>query len=271
MADAQRQGLFSFFGKKPEDSESAGAERLRDATESFLTLRVDDIMVPRADIVSIEVSATLQELLTQFRESAHSRMPVFHETLDEPVGMIHIKDVVNYLQPAIEGGQMFDLLERQIINDTKRPVLFVPPSMRVEALLARMQARRIHMAIVVDEYGGTDGLVTLEDVVETLVGNIEDEHDEDEIQLKTLKDGWDADARISIDDFEAAAGQEFATPDEEDDVDTLGGLVFTLAGRVPLRGEILRHPSGFEFEVTDADPRRVKRLRIRKRVVRPEA
>ena len=157
--------------------------------------------------------------------------------------------------------------QRKVLKYIRRPVLFVPPSMLARDLLKRMQARRSHMAIVVDEYGGTDGLVTIEDLVEEIVGEIEDEHDDidPEIQIVTGTSGrsvWEADARTSIDDFEEVLGRDFATPDEEEDVDTLGGLVFTLAGRVPERGEIIRHPDGIEFEVVDADPRRVKRLRI---------
>ena len=157
--------------------------------------------------------------------------------------------------------------DKKVLQYIKREVLFVPPSMLAQDLLRRMQGRRIHMAIVVDEYGGTDGLVTIEDLIETIVGDIDDEHDERDpvVQIVTGKGGrtvWEADARILIDDFEASLGRDFATPDEEDDVDTLGGLIFTLAGRVPERGEIIRHASDVEFEVIDADSRRVKRLRI---------
>jgi len=214
-------------------------QRMVTAAERFHRLRVDDVMVPRANIVAIDNTSTLTELSKAFKEAGHSRLPVYKDTLDEPVGMVHIKDLMPYLMLDAKG------------RTNKR----------------RMQGRRIHMAVVVDEYGGTDGLVTIEDLVETIVGDIDDEHDErePEVQIVTDKGGrsvWEADARIHIDDFEEALGRDFATPDEEDDVDTLGGLIFTLAGRVPERGEIIRHDSGLEFEVIDADSRRVKRLRI---------
>jgi len=181
--------------------------------------------------------------------------------------MVHIKDLMPYLMFDARGRTAETYPDRKVIKSIKREVLFVPPSMLAQDLLRRMQGRRIHMAIVVDEYGGTDGLVTIENLIETIVGDIDDEHDEmePEVQIVTGRGGrsvWEADARISIDDFEKVVGRDFATPDEEEDVDTLGGLIFTLAGRVPERGEIIRHASGLEFEVMDADSRRVKRLRI---------
>ena len=181
--------------------------------------------------------------------------------------MVHIKDLLPYLMLDARGRTAKTYPDRKVIRTIKRSVLFVPPSMLAQDLLRRMQARRIHMAIVVDEYGGTDGLVTIEDLIEPIVGDIEDEHDEldDALKRVTLEGGqicWDADARMSIDDFEDAIGRDFATIDEEEEVDTLGGLVFTLAGRVPERGEIIVHPEGVEMEVIDADPRRVKRLRV---------
>lgn len=241
--------------------------RMVTAAERFHRLRVDDVMVPRADIVAIDSTSTLTELSNAFRDAGHSRLPVYKETLDDPTGMVHIKDVVPYLMLDAKGRTNKTYPNKKILQYIKREVLFVPPSMLAQDLLRRMQGRRIHMAIVVDEYGGTDGIVTIEDLIETIVGDIDDEHDErdPEVQIVTGKSGrsvWEADARIHIDDFEKALGRDFATPDEEDDVDTLGGLIFTLAGRVPERGEIIRHASGLEFEVIDADSRRVKRLRI---------
>ena len=268
--------LFGRSAEQPsdEDPQSISAkeselskEEMVDAAKRFHLITVEDVMVPRADIVAVETAATLTELSQTFKEAGHSRLPVYKETLDEPLGMVHIKDVMPYLMFDAKGRNGKTYPDKKIIRHIRRPVLFVPPSMLAQDLLKRMQARRSHMAIVVDEYGGTDGIVTIEDLIEEIVGEIDDEHDDidPEIQIVTGKGGrsvWEADARTAIDDFEEALGRDFATPDEEEDVDTLGGLVFTLAGRVPERGEIIRHPDGIEFEVIDADQRRVKRLRI---------
>ena len=250
----------------PEASDLS-QRRMVTAAERFHRLRVDDVMVPRADIVAVDSTSTLTELSAAFKAAGHSRLPVYKETLDDPTGMVHIKDLMPYLMLDAKGRTNKTYPDKKVLQYIKREVLFVPPSMLAQDLLRRMQTLRIHMAIVVDEYGGTDGLITIEDLIETIVGDIDDEHDEREaeVQIVTGKGGrsvWEADARIHIDDFEKALGRDFATPDEEDDVDTLGGLIFTLAGRVPERGEIIRHASGIEFEVMDADSRRVKRLRI---------
>ena len=247
---------------------AAAQERMLDAAERFHLLRVDDVMVPRADIVAIDKTCTLKDMSRAFREAGHSRLPVYEDTLDNPIGMVHIKDLLPYLMFDARGRTAKTYPDRKVVRTIRRPVLFVPPSMLAQDLLRRMQARRIHMAVVVDEYGGTDGLVTIEDLIEPIVGDIEDEHDALDIGIKRVeleggRVAWDADARVTIDDFEAAMGRDFATRDEEEEVDTLGGLVFTLAGRVPERGEIIVHPVGVEMEVLDADPRRVKRLRIR--------
>ncbi len=247
---------------------NAAQEQMMDAAQRFHVLRVDDVMVPRADITAIDTAATLTELSNAFKAAGHSRLPVYKETLDDPIGMIHIKDLLPYLMLDAKGRSGKTYPDKKVIQYIKRDVLFVPASMLAQDLLRRMQARRIHMAVVVDEYGGTDGLVTIEDLIEPIVGDIDDEHDAAEPEVQTLTDTggrsvWEADARITIEDFEAALGRDFATDDEEEDVDTLGGLIFTLAGRVPERGEIIRHETGLEFEVLDADPRRVKRLRIR--------
>jgi CBS domain containing-hemolysin-like protein len=243
-------------------------ERMVEATEKFHTLRVQDVMVPRADIIAVDAETGLHDLSRAFEDAGHSRLPVYKDTLDEPMGFVHIKDLLPHLMLNARGRAGKNYKEKKILKAIRRAVLFVPPSMLARDLLRRMQVRRIHMAIVVDEYGGTDGIVTLEDLLEPIVGDIEDEHDgaESTVEVVGTVNGvtvYEADARIGIDDFEDALGREFATPDEEDDVDTLGGLVFTLAGRVPERGEIVRHPDGVEFEIMDADPRRVKRLRIR--------
>lgn len=228
---------------------------------SFGDLRVDDVMVPRVDVVALEENATLDEVLRVFRDSNHSRWPIYRETLDDPLGMVHIKDIVSYITPALSG----QTLPPFSLKAVKRDVLFVPPSMPALDLLVKMQATRVHLALVIDEYGGTDGLVSIEDLMEEIVGDIEDEHDEDEgPEFVEREDGSiDADARASIEDLEKLIGKTLVEPESEDDVETLAGLVFSLAGRVPARGEIIKHPaSGLEFEVRDADPRRIKRLRI---------
>jgi CBS domain containing-hemolysin-like protein len=228
-------------------------------------LRVADVMVPRADIVGVEVSTPLGELAQIFAEAAHSRLPIYRETLDDPVGVVHIRDVIHHLTPGEHGARQNGWSDREVLPTIGRPLLFAPPSMHATDLLRRMQARRTHLALVVDEYGGTDGLVTLEDLIEPIVGDIEDEHDdEDSPAIISRGDGvWDVEARASIDAFEQAAGEEIAAPDEDEDVDSLGGLVFTLAGRIPERGEVIRHHKGYEFEVLEADPRRIKRMRVR--------
>jgi CBS domain containing-hemolysin-like protein len=219
---------------------------------------VSDVMVPRAEIVSIEVTATREEIVEMLSREAHSRVPVYRETLDDAIGMVHIKDVL----AAYASDAPFD------IHDIVRKVLFVSPTMRILDLLLQMRLARVHLALVVDEFGGVDGLVTIEDAIEEIVGDIQDEHDVEDIDLIERPDGsLIADARTEIEDFEDRVGP-ILTPDERDEVDTLGGLVVELAGRVPSRGEVIRHSSGVEFEVIDADPRRVKRLRLR-RLPRP--
>jgi CBS domain containing-hemolysin-like protein len=237
--------------------------------QEFQLKRVEDVMVPRADITAVEITTPLKELTAIFGEAAHSRLPVFRETLDDPVGVAHIKDVVGHLARYAETGgrnsDAEDWSEACILPEIKRPLLYVPASMRALDLLLKMQSRRMHMALVVDEFGGTDGLVTLEDLLEPIVGDIEDEHDiADTVSVRAKGPGlWEADARAEIAELEEILGKEVATEEEEADVDTLGGLIFRLAGRVPERGEVIVHPSGFEFEVLDSDPRRIKRLRVR--------
>ncbi len=214
-----------------------------------------DVMVPRADIVAVEISTPFSELMQRMSREAHSRMPVYRETLDDVVGIVHIKDVIGYFTKAEE----FDLAK------ITRKALFVSPSMRVLDLLLEMRLARLHMAMVVDEYGGIDGLVTIEDLIESIVGDIQDEHDVE--QPPGMIDRPDgsmlADARTDVADFEAKVGSVLTEEERAQDIDTLGGLVVYLAGRMPSRGEVIRHPSGTEFEVIDSDPRRVKRLRIR--------
>jgi magnesium and cobalt transporter len=226
----------------------------------FGELRVKDVMVPRADIVAVEESTPLSELILQFREAQHSRLPVYRETLDDPIGLVHLKSVLQQLEIKDDGA--FTLREAPI-SAIKHDILFAPPSMPALDLLLKMQATHIHLALVIDEYGGTDGLVSIENIIEEIVGDIADEHDEESPQARPLPSGgFIADARIDLEDFKAETGIEFPV-DEDSEIDTLGGLVVSLLGRVPQRGEIVAHPNGTEFEVLEADPRRVKRLLIR--------
>ncbi len=215
---------------------------------------ISDVMVPRADIMSVECETGLSEVIALITREGHSRLPVFREVLDDAIGMVHIKDVIVWRGR----DSQFSL------GDIVRKVLFVPPSMQVLELLLEMRATRCHMALVVDEYGGIDGLVTIEDLVEEIVGEIEDEHDHtDEPIMGEGPDGaLIADARVPIEMLEQRLGK-IATDEERENIDTLGGLVFSLAGRVPMRGELIAHPSGLEFEILDADPRRIKKLRLR--------
>ncbi|HVF82664.1 MAG TPA: hemolysin family protein [Sphingomicrobium sp.] len=212
-----------------------------------------DICVPRGEIVSVPQSISMDDLYNSFAEAGHSRLPVTGESLDEVVGMVHIKDVFNaHLDNGYSPG----------VADILRDPLFVPESMGVLDLLARMRAQRVHLAIVVDEFGGTEGLVTIEDVVEEIVGEIEDEHDEEEVaMLACLDDGlWEADARVELDELARTVDSRLI--DVEDDVDTLGGLAFALAGRLLAPGESVQHPSGWRLECVEADERKMTRLRL---------
>ena len=239
-----------------------GAVDIVDQAEAFQTLRVSDVMTPRADIVAVEISATFEELVGRFAEAEHSRMPIYRETLDEPVGLVNIKDVFKLLQRQVETVKV-DWKERAL-RKLRREILYVPASMRAADLMIRMQARRIHMALVIDEFGGTDGLVTLEDLIEAVVGEIDDEYDEVEPQITCRSVGvYEADGRAPLEELEALLKLELSPPDLEEEIETVAGLVNALAGRLPQRGEVITHPAGFEFEVVDADPRRVKRVRVR--------
>ncbi len=223
--------------------------RLRETT-------ADDVMVPRADIVAMRVDVSLEESLQQIRWEGHSRLPVYREQLDDVVGMVHIKDVIAYIGRP-EAFRLEAILRRP---------LMVAPQMPVLDLLLQMRQARIHLALVVDEYGGIDGLVTIEDLVETIVGDISDEHDEvDAAMMVERPDGaLDINARLPVEEFESRMGPVLSEDERDADIETVGGLVFTLAGRVPAKGEVISHPSGIEFRVLDADPRRIRKLRVRK-------
>jgi CBS domain containing-hemolysin-like protein len=268
------QKLFSFWSRGASNGDLTEAGRERDGDRSrrarremierviaFDEKRVADVMAPRADIVAVEADAALDALVRAFAEAGHSRLPIYRDDLDNPLGMVHIKDVVGLIAKPEEAAA----LEPPILKHIRREVLYAPPSMRITDLLLRMQASRIHMALVIDEYGGTDGLVTIEDLVEEIVGDINDEHDDDAAPTVLARPGggWDADARVELGEFADATGVEFVA--EDDEADTLGGLVVSLAGRVPQRGEVISHPAGFDFEVTEADARKIRKLRIRRR------
>ena len=263
-------GLFARNADAAEEHEAAApAENAlpqrakRDMIErvlAFYEKRVADVMAPRADIVAVDSKTSLEDLVRAFADGGHSRMPIYRGDLDDPIGMVHIKDVVHLMAHPEEAR----LVEGPILKKIRREILYVPPSMRITDLLLKMQQTRIHMAVVIDEYGGADGVVTIEDLVEEVVGDINDEHDEDE-QLTVEPcpgGGWEADARVELSALAAATGFPLSA---EEEVDTLGGLIFSLAGRVPQRGEILAHESGFEFEVAEADARKVRKIRIRRR------
>ena len=238
-------------------------------------LRVEDIMVPRADVIAVGLHMTLGEVLDVFREAGHSRLPVHGDTLDDPRGMVHIRDFVEilvagtpaYVRPGARPAAAVTLATPLKTGEVIRPVLFVPPSMQALDLLRKMQASRTHMALVIDEYGGTDGLVTIEDIVEVIVGDIEDEHDEEEAPLiEAEADGtYLADGRAALDDVSAALGVDLTLGDDAEEIDTIGGLVTSLCGHLPQRGEVVTGHADFDFEILEADPRRVKRLRIRPR------
>jgi magnesium and cobalt transporter len=225
--------------------------RLRETT-------ADDVMVPRADIVAMRADLTLEQAVAQIRDDGHSRLPVYREQLDDIIGMVHVKDFFPYMGRP----------EAFSIEAILRKPLMVAPRIRVLDLLLQMRQQRVHLALVVDEYGGIDGLVTIEDLVETIVGEIDDEHDDEESPMVTERpDGTlDLNARLPVEDFERRMGPVLSEDERDADIDTVGGLVFTLAGRVPAKGEVISHPSGLEFRILDADARRIRRLRARRTV-----
>ncbi|MBB4197019.1 hypothetical protein CCR94_23390 [Rhodoblastus sphagnicola] len=249
-------------------------------------LKVSDVMVPRADIIAIPIELQLSEVLATFRTAGHSRLPVHGETLDDPRGMVHIRDFVDFVASSAEkallapqgqaqgeeraaSGPRFVRVDLSVRLETAgilRPVLYAPPSMPALDLLVKMQATRTHMALVIDEYGGTDGLVSIEDIVEMIVGDIEDEHDLDENpKIESVAPGvYVADARVGLEDAAEITGLDLTRYGEQEEVDTIGGLATAFAGRVPIRGEVVASPDkSFEFDILDADPRRLKKLKIR--------
>lgn len=235
-------------------------------TLSFAEMRVDDIMVPRADIIAVEEHMPFRALVHAFTEAEVSRMPVYRGALDDVVAMVHVKDVFRIVAGARGPNGRLRSFKDVKIAEIQREILFVPASMRLADLLVKMRATRIHMAAVIDEYGGTEGIVTIEDLVEQIVGEIEDEHDIEEPEgndTLTAIDAttYEAGARLSIEDLERALGRRLGSDDHED-VDSVGGLVVSLVGRVPQRGEVIAHQAGLLFEVLDADPRRLKKVRI---------
>ena len=261
-----RDSIAELVQQSADDSQTNGTVPELDRQERALIANVlrlrgksaDDVMVPRADIIAMPVDVTLDQALDQIRREGHSRLPVYREQLDDIVGMVHIKDLFAY----VGRPDAFNL------EALLRLPLMVAPQIPVLDLLLQMRQARMHLALVVDEYGGIDGLLTIEDLVEEIVGDIADEHDEVEGPMIVERpDGaLDLDARLSIEDFETRLGQTLTEDEREADIDTVGGLVFTLAGRVPARGEVISHPSGLEFRILDADPRRIRRLRARRPV-----
>jgi CBS domain containing-hemolysin-like protein len=271
------EGFLSLFRKSPaptdptpEEAETAAAAgELVSHAREFQDLSVGDVMKPRADIVAIEQSCGFADVVERFVEAEHSRLPVYKDTLDEPVGVVHVKDIFKLLarksgRPA--AGEMVLQDGRRLI----RKLLFVPAAMPAPELLGLMRARRMHMALVIDEFGGTDGLVTLEDLLEMLVGDIADEHDVESDQgfAPIVEDaqGWIADGRAPLEELEAAMGEgvDLAPADLDEEIDTVAGLVNALAGRVPQSGEAIEHPGGYAIEVLAADPRRVSQVRVRR-------
>ncbi|WP_439625623.1 hemolysin family protein [Shinella sp.] len=290
-ASSLRKDLAAALMTEDEGGEPAFAPEERAMLHNILRfreVRVEDVMVPRADIEAVDQDITIAELMVIFEDSGRSRMPVYNESLDDPRGMVHIRDLLAYVtkqarnkrrtgvkaapangeKPARTPKAEFDLGRVDLSKTVAeagiiRQVLFVPPSMLAADLMARMQADRTQMALVIDEYGGTDGLASLEDIVEMVVGDIEDEHDDDEAMIQRVSDDvFIADARVELEELAEVIGSDFDIRDQLEDADTLGGLIFASLGRIPVRGEVVQAVPGFEFHVLDADPRRVKRVRV---------
>ncbi|MEO1562324.1 MAG: hemolysin family protein [Pseudomonadota bacterium] len=254
------RGPFAWlFGAKQE--QPADADGTSHTIHSLRSVRVDDVAVPRADIVAIDMGAPLSAMIKTFKDSGYSRLPVYEDSLDNPLGLVHLKDL------ALKYGFNGSKATKPTIKRLIRPLIFAPPSMPVSVLLQRMQSERTHMALVIDEYGGVDGLVTIEDLVELVVGEIADEHDVDEDHSWSQREdgSFQVQARADLKEFEQVLGVDLADDTDDEEIDTLGGLVFMMVGRVPGRGEVIRHPKGFDFEIADADARRIKRVIVRRR------
>jgi magnesium and cobalt transporter len=250
--------IFGAFGSNEEEEPPPPRLEPSPGLLNLRRMRVEDVMIPKAEIVAVPADIGIDELVHVFRESGMTRLPVYDGTLDTPLGMAHLKDFA--LQHGFNGtGATFDL------KALLRPLLYAPPSMPIGVLMTKMQSDRMHMALVIDEYGGVDGLVTIEDLIEQVVGEIEDEHDIAEEGFWTQENTgcWLVQARAPLDEFESVIGRRLVDDEDVEEVDTVGGLVFMLAGRVPARGEVIHHHAGPDFEVVDADPRRIKRLRMR--------
>jgi CBS domain containing-hemolysin-like protein len=263
-----RQVLRAFGESSDPDSPPLPSEDLARHAQEFAQLDVGDVMTPRADIQAIEIDTPFEDVVARFIETEHSRLPVYRQTLDDPVGVIHVKDIFRLLAEGRKAST------GALIRKLKREVLYVPEAMPATTLLEKMQAGRVHLALVIDEHGGVSGLATLEDLLEAVVGEIDDEHDEAQVSGIVAKAGgvFEVDARADLEDLEAALEVGRLAPEElEEDIDTVGGLVTALAGRVPEAGEVIAHPGGWDFEVVDADIRRVKRVRVRRALRHQEA
>ena len=261
--------IFHVFtgGQDAEENEASTNGQLNGGSQGSLAnlthMRVEDVMLPKVEIVSVPSDIKKDDLVEVFRSSGMTRLPVYKGSLDTPLGLVHLKDMA--LKHGFNGkGERFNL------SKMLRPLLYAPPSMPIGVLLQKMQTDRMHMALVIDEFGGVDGLVTIEDLIEQVIGEIEDEHDiaEGKFWTEEAPGCYLAQARTPIEEFEEELGQKLREEEDEEEIDTLGGLVFKLAGRVPARGEVVKHPDGLDFEVVDAEPRRIKRLRVRMKLAR---
>jgi CBS domain containing-hemolysin-like protein len=275
----KKQGLLAMFGFNREDEAQRSEDDERTAEEedatsaliqharAFQDLRVYDVMTPRVDVVAVELSTPLIDLVRTVVESEHSRLPIYRESLDDPIGVVHIKDILKIFCPDeddIKGEASGPKWSEPVLHRLRREVIYVPTSMKASELLLQMQGQRIHMALVIDEFGGTDGLVTLEDLLEAVVGDIDDEYDEVvETIVKQADDLYEVDGRVELSAVEEALGISLQIEDSEEEIDTIAGLAATLAGRVPRRGEVVPYEAaGIDLEVLDADARRIKRLRV---------
>lgn len=270
--DTEDQGGFfsRLFSSRTQSAESELAEAQANGSMpagglgNLFNLRVEDVAVPRTDIAAVPLDASLDEVLKVFRDSNFTRLPVYREALDTPVGFIHLKDL------ALKHG--FNGATRKFnMKPLLRQLIYAPPSMPIGVLLQKMQTERIHIALVIDEYGGVDGLLTIEDLIEQVIGEITDEHDEEEQEswVEESPGVYLCQARADLEEFEKVLGVDLVTDPDDEDIDTLGGLAFMLSGHIPTRGEVLKHPAGFDFEIVEADPRRIKRIRVRES--KPEA